>query len=128
MIDIAAAAKSFSTTVTRIDPQTRATPKHTAEHGQSRVFARPASLRRAKSTFFYCIPTTLLHSSFQDPNTPLKRTMFSRIATSSVRVAAKGVRHATTVSAQGGKNEFKALRDATKAHAAGEFVVQSLLR
>jgi hypothetical protein len=47
--------------------------------------------------------------------------MFSRIATSSARVAAQGIRHATTVSAQGGKNEFKALRDATKAHAAGEF-------
>jgi hypothetical protein len=46
--------------------------------------------------------------------------MFSRIATSSARVAAQGIRHATTVSAQGGKNEFKALRDATKAHAAGE--------
>ncbi|GHJ87084.1 hypothetical protein NliqN6_3486 [Naganishia liquefaciens] len=40
-----------------------------------------------------------------------------RVAASSVRIAAKGVRGAATVSG-GSANEFKALRDATKAHAA----------
>lgn len=43
-----------------------------------------------------------------------------RVAASSVRIAAKGVRGAATVSG-GSANEFKALRDATKAHAAGEY-------
>ena len=50
-----------------------------------------------------------------------------RVAASSVRIAAKGVRGAATVSG-GSANEFKALRDATKAHAAGESRVCSVTR
>lgn len=75
--------------------------------------------------------TSLIHHSIpsfqsKDHHTqPHHPTMFSRVAASSVRIAARGVRHATTVSAEGGKNEFKALRDATKAHAAGESEVRS---
>ncbi|KAJ9108252.1 hypothetical protein QFC19_002500 [Naganishia cerealis] len=44
--------------------------------------------------------------------------MFSRVAASSVRIAARGTRSAATFTTEGVKgNDFKALRDATKAHA-----------
>ncbi|KAJ9096559.1 hypothetical protein QFC20_006417 [Naganishia adeliensis] len=45
--------------------------------------------------------------------------MFARLATSSVRIASRGTRSAATFTTEGVKgNDFKALRDATKQHAA----------
>ncbi|KAJ9122256.1 hypothetical protein QFC22_001676 [Naganishia vaughanmartiniae] len=46
--------------------------------------------------------------------------MFSRVAASSVRIAARGARSASTVSTEAGASDFKKLRDATKAHAGGK--------
>ncbi|KAJ9100489.1 hypothetical protein QFC21_003528 [Naganishia friedmannii] len=48
--------------------------------------------------------------------------MLSRVAASSVRIAARGYRSATTVSTEAGASDFKKLRDATKAHAGGAIV------
>jgi hypothetical protein len=51
--------------------------------------------------------------------------MFARLATSSVRIASRGTRNAATFTTEGVKgNDFKALRDATKQHAAGELRIR----
>lgn len=89
----------------------------TADRGKSRARHWSHQLRTRSSPSHPSLPLLFIRDHHHTVTN-----MFARLATSSVRIASRGTRSAATFTTEGVKgNDFKALRDATKQHAAGEW-------